>query len=261
MRVFISADIEGVAGICHWDEADKSHRDYPHFRQQMQAEVRAACLGAFAAGATLVRVKDAHASGRNLRHNELPNGVELVRAWGEHPLSMVQELDASFDALAFVGYHDCAGSSANPLAHTMTGRVSEMRVNGTPVAEFHLHAWAAAELGVPTVFVSGDAGLCERVADWDIATVATNIGLGRAILAPHPDGVVRDIRARIEEALRSPGPVVELPEEFELELDFREVARAYRAQWYPGAELVGERTVRVRATRWYEVMRALVFMP
>ena len=72
MKVFLSVDIEGVAGISHWDEATKSHADYGRFQQQMIAEAVAACEGALAAGATVITVKDAHGTGRNLIAEALP---------------------------------------------------------------------------------------------------------------------------------------------------------------------------------------------
>ena len=75
-------------------------------------------------------------------------------------MSMVQELDDSFDAAMFVGYHSKAGDETNPLAHTMTLRVMRMRINGEPVSEFVLYSYAAAYVGVPVVFVSGDKGIC-----------------------------------------------------------------------------------------------------
>ena len=93
MKVFISVDIEGCAGITHWDEAEKNHADYPEFREQMTREAVAAIEGAKIAGATEILVKDAHSSGRNLIASMLPADVRLVRSWMGHPLCMVQELD------------------------------------------------------------------------------------------------------------------------------------------------------------------------
>ena len=264
MKVYISADIEGVAGIGHWDETHKSKGDYPPFREQMQAEVHAACEGALAAGAAHLRVKDAHATGRNLDPRALPRPAELVRGWSGHPLAMVQELDRSYDALAFVGYHDGAGSGANPMAHTMTGRVNEVRVNGAPAAEFHLHAMTAASLGVPAVFVAGDAGLCARVAMYDprIITVPTNIGRGESVIARHPAAVVEAIRAGVEAACRGAADLepVPLPEHFRLEVDYKQPGRAYRASWYPGARRLTDRVVAFDTDTWFEVMRALRFI-
>ena len=79
MKVFISADIEGVAGITSWEEARKSNPGAYHpFQRQMNAEVAAACEAAQAAGATEVVIKDAHAGANNLVASELPRGVRLI---------------------------------------------------------------------------------------------------------------------------------------------------------------------------------------
>lgn len=77
MKVYISVDIEGCAGITHWDEAEKSHADYPEFREQMTREAVAAIEGAMAAGARDIWVKDAHDSGRNLLAAKLPKACGL----------------------------------------------------------------------------------------------------------------------------------------------------------------------------------------
>ena len=90
MKVFISCDIEGVAGITHWDEADRTHDDHKYFRAQMTRELSAACRGALAAGAQEIWVKDAHGSGRNLLPDELPKEVRLIRGWSGHPYCMMQ---------------------------------------------------------------------------------------------------------------------------------------------------------------------------
>ena len=66
MKVYISVDIEGCAGITHWDEAEKNHADWQEFREQMTREAVAAIEGAQIAGATEILVKDAHSSGRNI---------------------------------------------------------------------------------------------------------------------------------------------------------------------------------------------------
>jgi len=262
MRVFISADIEGVTGIAHWDEANKDKRDYAVYRAQMQAEVRAACEAALEAGATAVRVKDAHASGRNLDPRDLPSPTELVRGWAPTPAMMVQEIESGFDALVFIGYHDCAGSGGNPLSHTLTTRITEMRVNGQPVAEFHLHTWVAAVSGVPAVFLSGDEGICGRVRAFDerIRTVSTNLGRGDSVLSRHPEVVLGEIREGVTAALASPPPVCTLPENFVLEVDYKLPQKAWRNALYPGAELTSDRTVRFEANDWLEIMRALEFI-
>ncbi|MCJ7789554.1 MAG: M55 family metallopeptidase, partial [Candidatus Atribacteria bacterium] len=81
MKIYISADIEGVTGIAHWDETEKSKSDYQKFAQQMTDEVKAACEGAVNAGVEEIWIKDAHDSGRNIIAVDLPEIIRLVRGW------------------------------------------------------------------------------------------------------------------------------------------------------------------------------------
>lgn len=265
MKVYISADIEGIAGIAHWDEADSNKPDWAQFRDRMTEHVAAACEGAVAAGATEILVKDAHATGRNIDASKLPRCAKLIRGWSEHPLLMVQELDASFDAVAFVGYHSMAGSGANPLAHTLSGsKIAHMRINGRSVAEYHLYAWAAADMGVPSVFVSGDEVLCQeaRALSEFVTLVPTMFGVGESTVGRHPDDVRDEIRAGMESALA--GDLgrcrLSLAESFTLEVEYHKAGRAYRSSHYPGAELVNDTTVRVQTTNYFDVLRALTFI-
>ncbi len=89
MKVYISADIEGITGVTHWAEADRQNPDYSELKEQMTAEVSAACEGALQAGAAEIWVKDAHGSARNLTASKLPRQTFLIRGWSGHPFSMV----------------------------------------------------------------------------------------------------------------------------------------------------------------------------
>lgn len=263
MKIYISADIEGVTGIDHWDETTLGAINYDIFREQMTREVIAACEGAIAAGATEIVVKDAHHTGRNIPPHRLPEPATLIRGWSGHPYSMVQELNSTFTALVLVGYHSRAGSGANPLAHTLTTDISQMKINSQPVAEFHLMAMTAAYEKVPLVFVSGDAALCQDVKAYDAAieTVATNKGIGESVFSLHPEQAIRQIRKGVENALQNrqqiqPQP---LPTRLELEVEYKHPPRAYRNSFYPGARLQG-RTVVLEPSNWFEVMQALQFI-
>lgn len=265
MKVYISADIEGIAGIAHWDEANRQHPDWQAFRDRMTDHVAAACEGAVAAGATEIWVKDAHASARNIDASRLPRCTRLIRGWSEHPLMMVQELDDTFDAVGFVGYHAKAGSGANPLAHTMSSaKIMRMRLNGATIGEYHLFAWAAGVRGVPAVFLSGDDAICAEATALNpaITTVPTMRGVGESTIGRHPDVVRDELRAGMETALSGElGRCLLVPTgPFALELEFHKAGRAYRGGHYPGAEQIDDHTVRLETSDYGDVLRALVFL-
>lgn len=264
MRFFISADIEGITGINHWDETTKNHPDYPEFRRQMTREVLAACEGALEAGAKEIVVKDAHDSGRNIIAAELPREAQLIRSWSRHPYSMVWGIEEGFDAAAFIGYHSPSGSADNPLSHTMSSRmVSEMYLNGELCSEFLLHALVARSHRVPVVFCSGDAGLCERVKYNDalIETVATNRGAGNATWAIHPDIATENIKSGVAKALKKELKQynMNVPEHFVLEVHFVKHIDAFRASHYPGAKATAAAVVRYEADTILDVMRFILF--
>ncbi len=264
MKVFISADIEGVTVVTHDDEGDVHKPESAQFREQMTAEVAAACEGALAAGASEVWVKDAHATGRNLLATKLPREIKLIRGWSGHPLSMVEHLDGSFAAVVMVGYHARAGLAANPLAHTMSGKVASVRINERFASEFLLHAYAASSVGVPVAFVSGDEGVCDEATSINpcIGVVAVKRGVGGSTVNLHPTVAIERIKAGVERALRRDltSCRIVLPDRFRLELRFRSHERAYRASFYPGASLTDDLTITLEVPTYLDVLRALLFV-
>ncbi|MBT4034849.1 MAG: amino acid amidase [Candidatus Marinimicrobia bacterium] len=265
MKIFISADIEGITGIGHWNETDKAFpNEYSWFQKQMTAEVAAAAEAAIEGGATEILIKDAHDSGRNLILNELPELCEVVRGWAGHPLSMVQEVDESFDAIMFIGYHSRAGQNTNTLAHTMSSsRIARMTLNGLDMSEFYLHGLAASYYGVPSIFVSGDAGLCQEVAEHNsiIQTVATIRGEGSSVISQHPAQSLKMIQAGVAKAIRgdfSKG-LLPIPKKLEFSIEFKKHQEAYRASFYPGASLINPVTVGFKSEDYFELMRFNLF--
>jgi D-amino peptidase len=264
MKIYISVDIEGVAGIAHWDEARKPHPDYPEFQDRMTGEAVAACEGALAAGATEIWVKDAHGTGRNILGERLPIEARLIRGWSGHPYAMLQEIDESFDAVALVGWHGPASHPNNPLSHTLTGLYGKMMLNGEACSEYLLYAHVAALTHTPVVFLSGDSGICEHAMATNpaIHTVRTNIGHGESVIAIQP-ALARDrIRKTVEGALRSDlaSHVQPRAEHYELRIRFKHHGDAHRKSFYPGARLADSETVVFESNDFHEIARMLRFM-
>ena len=264
MKIYISADIEGIAGISHWDEARKAHATYQEFRAEMTEEVAAACDGAIGAGAKEILIKDAHDTGRNIIAGRLPDCARLIRGWSGHPLAMVQELDESFAALVLIGYHSKAGTQDNPLAHTLTLQIASLRLNGELCSEFRLHSYAAALYGVPVVFISGDKGICAEAPQLipSIRPVAVSEGRGASTISIAPALAQRLIREGVGAALQDDLSRcrVKLPESFVLEMTYANPIDAYRKAWYPGATQSGPQTVRFESRDYFEVLRAIRFI-
>jgi D-amino peptidase len=264
MKIYLSADIEGITGTTHWDETDKKQAEYTEFREQMTAEVAAACEGALKAGADEIWVKDAHDSARNLLAERLPREVKLIRGWSGHPYMMMDRIDASFQAAVMIGYHSRAGSTASPLAHTMSGSDSYIKINDQLISEFILNTYTAALEGVPVVFISGDAGLCEEAAAFvpGISSVAVKEGIGSATTNIHPRLAAEKIRDGVYAALKQDITCcsLKLPEHFAVEIGYKEPTRAYAASFYPGASLKDSHTIRFETSNYFGVLQLINFV-
>jgi len=265
MKIYISADIEGVTGTTAWDEANKTHPDYGQFQTQMTQEVKAACEGAMEAGADEIVVKDAHASGRNITAAELPECVKLVRGWSRHPYMMMQELNGTFDAALMIGYHARAGSTQNPLAHTMnSSKFAWIQINGMEVSEFLLNAYTASLEQVPLVFISGDQGVCAEAQERIplIQTVPVKTGAGDSTINIHPKLACDTIRRGVRESLGSINPAccAELPAHFAVTIQFNDFKEAYRAAFFPGASDMGTGRISFSAAGYLDVLKIMLFI-
>jgi D-amino peptidase len=265
LKVYISADIEGITGVTTWSETEKGHGDYKEFAVQMNKEVKAACEGALSAGAKEIWIQDAHDSGRNLDHNEFPIGTKLIRNWAGHPFCMVQGLDKTFDAVLFIGYHSAGGREHNPLAHAMNASfVKAIKINGEYASEFLIHGYAAATMGVPVVFLSGDKGIAEEAEkiNKNITTVAVKEGLGASTINIHPEEAIEAIKKRVEESLKKnlEACKLELPHKFTVEIEYKNHAKAYKLSFYPGVQQVSSHILKFETTEYFEVLRMLMFL-
>ena len=263
MKVFISADIEGVNGILSWDETEAGHSRYAEFKKQMTDEVRMACEAAKAAGATKIFVKDAHDSAMNLSIADLPEYVTLHRGWEGSICSMMAGLEDGFDAVMFIGYHSPSRSDGNPLSHTMNTKIHHVKINGQIASEFDINSLYASYLNVPVAFLSGDQNLTELVTNVNpnIATVATKIGRKGAVVTKHPSITNKEIYDTVKNILGKDlkNNLVLLPEKFEVEIQYRSFQKAYTASFYPGCKLVGTDKIAFSSNDYYEVLRMFKF--
>src|SRR5690625_5012441 len=154
MRVFISVDIEGVAGVTHRDQTGKDGPDYEQARVLMTNEANAAIKGAVQAGADEIVVNDSHGSMRNICIEMLSEEARLISGSPKR-LAMMEGITQDFDAAIFIGYHAKSGSQGI-LNHTYSGKaIGQVKVNDVEYGEFGLNALIAGEYNVPVVFVSG----------------------------------------------------------------------------------------------------------
>src|SRR5213593_4616055 len=156
MRIFISTDIEGTAGIVDWGQVLGPSGEYEMGRRLLLDEVNAAIDGAADGGATEFLVNDAHWTMQNMPPGELHGGASYLS--GKHkPLYMMEGLDAGFDAVFMVSYHGSIGHERAVLSHTYNpGAIWEVRINGDVVGESAINALVAAHYHVPIIFISGD---------------------------------------------------------------------------------------------------------
>ncbi|QXG76655.1 M55 family metallopeptidase [Modestobacter sp. L9-4] len=266
MKIWISFDMEGVAGIVDWEQCRPSGgARYDLGCQLMLAEVNAAIEGALAGGATEIVLNDSHGTMANLDPRAVAGNASYIA--GRHkPLYMMQGLDETVDAAFFVGYHGSISGQPSTLSHTYNPEVfAAARVNGVEVGESGINALVAEHFGVPIAFLSGDAVTWDQTAAFAPGGVhvVTKESLTRFSSANlHPTESCRLIREGAEEAARRVAggavgtPGITRPATLELDVQTGDMAEV--ATWARGVERVAERTVAISGEDLLAVFRSFV---
>src|SRR6059036_3185634 len=262
MRVYISVDMEGIAGVVHESQTDPATpafaAEYGRFRRLMTAEANAAVEGALAAGATRVLVNDSHWFMRNLLAEELHPAADLASG-DPKPRSMVQGIDGGFDAALFIGYHARAGTRNAILDHTYADHVQEVRLNGRPVGELGINAALAGAYVVPVALVSGDAALAAEAKDLlgeTVTAVVVKHAVSRhAAQSVAPAVACRMIREGVSQALKRQHEPFVVRSPVTVEVDFARTIHADMAEVCPGATRTGGRTVALTHQDYREAFR------
>jgi D-amino peptidase len=249
VKIFISSDMEGTAGVVDWGQCLLGEPEYEYYRTLLQDEVNAAIDGALAAGAEEFLVNDSHSKMQNLRPSGLAGNARYLS--GRHkPLYMMQGLDSSFDAIFFVSYHGSM-SSAAPLSHTYNPRaIAEVSLNATVVGESGINSLVALGHWVPVVLITGDDVTAAEAAKINPGVHAAVVKTAVSRFAAdslHPAAAGQLIRTQAEASVRelsaAAPPQITLPAT--LTTTFRNADLAEMATWITGVEQVGTTTVSI----------------
>ncbi|MFI7126989.1 M55 family metallopeptidase [Nonomuraea sp. NPDC050153] len=205
IKVLISVDMEGIAGIVHPAETNPERYEYERGRRLMTAAANAVVEGVIDAEPTAeVLVADSHGPYRNILPEELDRRARLIRG-KPRELGMMAGLQAGAQVAMFVGYHARAGASSAVLAHTMADAILDVRINDRSHGEIGVNTLLAGSYGVPVVLASGDAAACEEFSALvpHAVTVPVKRGLGQhAADSLHPEEAADRLRQAATDAMR-----------------------------------------------------------
>ncbi|MEX2153114.1 MAG: M55 family metallopeptidase [Gemmatimonadaceae bacterium] len=264
LKVYISSDMEGIAGLVSGSQVSAGERDYGIGRRLMIAETNAAIVAAFDAGATEVIVNDSHGSQTNLLAEDLDRRAILITG-APKPFGMMQGIDSTFDAVVFIGYHPQASTTDGVLGHTYSGALKSVKLNGREVGEYGLNAAVAGHFGVPVVFISGDRAVAEQARAFipGVEVLAVKEGIGQtAARTMHPAEARERIAAGVRTALSRRGQIrpVQLTRPVTLDVELSNVEYADAAAMVPAMRRISGRVVSYTApdmTVAYKVSRLI----
>jgi len=265
VKVFISVDMEGIAGVVSNEQLGPAGFEYQRFREFMTAEALAAIEGAKAAGATDIVVADSHGNMQNLLVERLPADVIVVRGPGR-PLGMMQGIDSTVHAAVFVGYHSATTNRTGVRAHTFaSARYTAVELNGMPMAESSFNAALAGHFGVPVVAISGDesavaelVALVPRVAT---AVVKQSVGF-HAAETRTPAAAQAMIREAVREGIARRAEIrpYRLEAPYRLDLTFKSYRAPEVLAYLPIVQRPTSHSIRYTGNTILDVARFLAFV-
>jgi len=265
LKIYISADMEGLAGAVTSEQLGPSGFEYSQFREFMTAEVNAAIEAAREAGATEILVSDSHGNGQNLLLDKLPADVQVVRSW-PRPLGMMEGIDETFDGAIFIGYHTSTTNSEGVRAHTLSSaNLTALKLNGIAMPEAGLNAAIAGHFGVPVIMISGDNAIVDEahglLGDIEGAVVKQALSFHSAkTLVPE---AARDlIRQKVGVAMERLDEFAPYPLEtpVELEVSFKHYQPAQLLAYLSIVEQVDSHTIRFVGEDMVEISKFLQFI-
>ena len=263
-RIFISVDMEGVAGVVTDEQLGKEGFEYARFRELMTEEANAAIAAARAAGAGEIVVADSHGSMQNLLLEKLPPDVQVVRG-SPRPLGMMQGLDDTFDGVIFVGYHASTANTEGVRAHTFSSAtLADLKLNGVSVTEGAINAALAGHFGVPVLAVSGDEAAVKEVAALvagvETAPVKWSYGF-HAARTLTPAAAREAIAAAVKRGMDRRDGIAphRVTTPVEMEIRFKSYRPAEILSWLPGVKRADAHAVRYTAADVVEAYRFLGF--
>ena len=262
LKIYISADMEGVVGVVTDQQLGPGGFEYERFREFMTAEVNACIEAAREAGATEIVVSDSHGNGQNLLIERLPDDVMVVRSW-PRPLGMMEGIDETFDGVIFLGYHSSTANERGVRAHSFSSAsVTAVRLNGMSMSEASVNAAIAGHFGVPVIMVSGDnVAVAETqviIGDVEGAVVkwAKGFHSAQTLMPEAAYEVIRDrTRAAIERIDEFEPYVLETP--LRLELSLKHYRPVELLSYLPNVERVNSHTVGFEGRDIIEIARFL----
>lgn len=264
-KIYISADMEGLAGAVTGGQVSEDGFEYERFRKIYTAEVNAAIDAAISKGATEIVVSDSHGNGQSLLVDELNDTVQLIRSW-PRPLGMMQGIDETFDGAFFIGYHASAVHMNGVMSHTMSGGdIADMKLNGVSMSEASFNAAIAGHYDVPVLMVSGDEAIAEEatsiIGDIETAIVKWANGfLSAKTLMPKVANKL--INAKAQKAMAKIGKIkpYKLTGPIKFDIRFQGVLPAEVLSYLSTVERLDARTIRYVGTDMVDVSRFFQFV-
>jgi D-amino peptidase len=267
MKIYISADFEGINGVANWNQAlPTGGVPYENARKQLHAELNTIITALLKSGKVeKIILNDAHAGMHNIMLSEIPPQVELITGKPKE-ISMLYGLDNTYDCVFFIAYHVKAGAERGVLPHTFSTIFRTVKLNGKPVNEAYLNAVYVGLLGIPVVFATGDDALCDEIKNDinnNIICVQTKKAVSGSCAVCRPnEELFEDLSSAVIKTIESPEKwdVFKLDQPYVLNVDFIKRQHADICSFLPYVKKSGAAEIEFQSDKYEDVYKFLQFL-
>ena len=273
MKLFISLDMEGIAGTFNWQQETTQDRALVRkwMAQQIEWVIEGIRQSPKNAMVTEITLADSHSNGDNLAYDitGLDERLSLISG-NPRPNYMMPTLDGSYDTVFLIGYHAGAGTPYGNMDHTYSNStIHSLWINGKAMNETFINSAYASCFSIPVSLIVGDKALKDQVMveggmPW-VEFVVTKEALFKFAAKQRPLECVREETSKaVQKALAKDFkklPLYGFQKPYELKIEFQTSNQADCASMIPLVERIDGRTLRFVSEDFKQIFEACIYLP
>ena len=267
MKIYISLDMEGIAGTYTWKQEETNRAEVRKcIAQQIEWVIQGIKTSKVNKKIEEIVIADSHSTGDNLLYEitALDDRLHLISGY-PRPKYMMSAFDNSYSVVFFVGYHGGIGTLHSVMDHSYSIRFHRIWINDKPMNESLINAAYAGNFNVPVGLVIGDNALHKQLMDKDslpwVKYVVTKYSLSRFAVKNRPFNVVKnETVSTVKEVLGfdlKKIPVYKFSSPIKLRIELQSTSMADAVEMIPDIKRIDGVTVELTHNNYAEIFDAI----
>ncbi|HEY3250288.1 MAG TPA: M55 family metallopeptidase [Ignavibacteria bacterium] len=267
MKIYISLDMEGIAGTYSWNQEENNRAEV---RKCISRQVEWVIEGVHSSSVNNdveeIVIADSHSAGDSLLYEttELDDRLHLVSGY-PRPKYMMPAFDSTYNIVFFIGYHGGICTLRSVMDHSYSPRFHRIWLQNKPMNESLINAAYAGYYNVPVGLVIGDDALYNQLMQKDampwVKYVVTKYSLSRFSVKSKPLNVVRNETIEAVKSVLSPDaskiPVYKFNPPVSLKIELQTASMADAVEMMPDVKRLDGVTIELIHNDYAQIFDAI----